>query len=74
MLKNGQEHKLPSVAELQKFIRDKVKVEFIMSNSARFVGTLRWFDEYCFAITQDSGDHVTLVRACVLGYRPQKPS
>lgn len=72
MLKNGQDHKLPSVAELQKFIREKVKVEFILTNSARFVGTLRWFDEDTYAITQDSGDHVTLLRSGVLCYRPHK--
>ena len=67
----GQEQKGPSVAELQKYIRDKVKVEFIQQ-LARFVGTLRWFDEHCFAITQDSGDRVTLMRSSVLAYRPHK--
>lgn len=72
MTVSGQESRSPSVAELQKFIRDKVKVEFLLSNGEKFVGTLRWFDDSCFSLVLPQDGPITLVRSSVLGYRVAK--
>lgn len=72
MTVSGQESRSPSVAELQKFIRDKVKVEFLLSNGEKYVGTLRWFDDSCFSLVQAQDGPITLVRSSVLGYRAAK--
>jgi hypothetical protein len=72
MTVSGQESKSPSVAELQKFVRDKVKLEFLLSNGEKFVGTLRWFDDNCFSLIQEYEGPITLVRTSVLGYRVMK--
>jgi len=69
MTVSGQESRSPSVAELQKFIRDKAKLEFLLSNGDKFVGTLRWFDDSCFSLVQEYEGPITLVRTSVLGYR-----
>lgn len=69
MTVSGQESRSPSVAELQKFVRDKVKLEFLLNNGEKFVGTLRWFDDSCFSLVQEYEGPITLLRASVLGYR-----
>ena len=65
---NAQEAKGPSVAELQRYIREKTTLEFILSNGKKEHGTLKWFDEQCFSLQQESGS-VTLLRSGVIGYR-----
>lgn len=72
MTVNDQESRSPSVAELQKFIREKVKLEFLLSNGEKLVGTLRWFDDSCFSLVQEYEGPITLVRTSVLGYRVVK--
>lgn len=63
-----QESKGPSTAELQRFIREKTNLEFILSNGVREYGTLKWFDEVCFCVQQETGS-ITLLRHGVVGYR-----
>jgi sRNA-binding regulator protein Hfq len=70
MVSNGHENKGPSIAELQKFVRDKSKVEFLLLNGDKYNGTLRWFDEYCYSILQDDNNPITLLKTAVAGYRP----
>lgn len=60
----------PSVAELEKYVRDKVRLEFFVSGGERFCGTLRWFDEDAFALSADGGEPVTLLKSSVIGYKP----
>lgn len=69
-----QENKKPSVAELQKFIRDKVSLEFLSldSKGAKYAGSLRWFDDEAFHIKLDDGSELTLLRTAILGYRAKK--
>ncbi|HEY9718992.1 MAG TPA: hypothetical protein V6C69_16075 [Trichormus sp.] len=64
----AQEAKGPTVAELQRFIREKTNLEFILTNGDRERGTLKWFDEHAFCVQQDNGT-VTLLRSGVIGYR-----
>lgn len=64
----AQEAKAPSVAELQRFIREKTNLEFILSNGKKEFGTLRWFDEHSFSVQQENGT-LTLLRTGVIGYR-----
>ncbi len=73
MATNSQENKGPSIAELQRFIRDKSKIEFLLGNGDKYVGTLRWFDEQSFSILQDDDNPITLLKAGVIGYRLVKP-
>jgi hypothetical protein len=65
---SGQESKGPSVAELQRFIREKTNLEFVLSNGEKISGQLRWFDEHCFSLQLENGS-MTLLRTGVIGYR-----
>jgi hypothetical protein len=69
----AQEAKGPSVAELQRFIREKTKLKFILSNGKSEDGILRWFDEHAFNLEQDAGT-VTLLRSGVIAYRAKAKS
>jgi len=64
----AQDAKGPSIAELQRFIREKTTLEFLLSNGKKEQGALKWFDELGFCIQQDSGT-LTLLRSGVIGYR-----
>ncbi len=64
----AHEAKGPSVAELQRFIREKAELEFILSNGSTERGVLRWFDENAFSIQQDVGS-LTVLRTGVIAYR-----
>jgi len=66
---DSSENKGPSVAELQKFIREKTRVEFILTNGNKFVGTLRWFDTNAFSLIEEDKKPITLLRSAVLAYR-----
>jgi hypothetical protein len=66
----SQESKGPSIAELQKFVREKTNLEFVLINGQTVYGILRWFDEHCFSV-QDATGGITLVRTSVIGYRPK---
>ena len=74
MATNGQDNKGPSIAELQRFVREQVKLEFWLSTGKIVPGTLRWFDEHCFSLVQDDNTFVTLTKSGVVGYRQTKPS
>ncbi len=65
-------NKGPSIAELQRFVRDKVRLEFLLSNGDRLVGTLKWFDEEAFSVISEDDSPITLLRLAVLAYRPCK--
>ena len=73
-MSNIQENKKPSVAELQKFIRGKVTLEFLSMDSkcTKYAGCLRWFDDETFHIKLDDGSELTLLRPAILGYRAKK--
>lgn len=66
----GHDNRGPSVAELQRFIREKVRLEFLLSNGDRLVGTLRWFDEQAFSVVPEGEQPLTVLRVAVLAYRP----
>ena len=68
----SREHggKGPSVAQLEQYVRDKVRLEFLAVGGERFSGTLRWFDEYAFALSTKGGDPLTLLKSSVIGYKP----
>lgn len=67
MSTHGTEGKLPSVAELQGFIKNGERLKFKTIDGGTYVGTLRWFDEHAFALTLEDGDF-TLLRVNVIGY------
>lgn len=68
------ENKLPSVSQLQKFVREKTPVEIICldGKSSRFSGLLKWYDGETFHLKQDDGSEITILRSAVLGYRVKK--
>ncbi len=61
------EGKLPSVAELQRYIKEGERLAFKTVDGGTYTGKLRWFDEQVFAIALDDGDF-TLLRSNVIGY------
>jgi hypothetical protein len=67
----GNSNRGPSIAELQRFIRDKTPLVFTLSNGDKVSGTLRWADESAFKIMTDSDQPFTVLRNAVLGYQPQ---
>ncbi len=69
----SQNQKGPSIAELQEYVRERVRLEFLMNNGDSYTGRLRWFDEHAFSLEtdrKDEGQPLTLLRAAVAGYRP----
>lgn len=74
MTANGLENKGPSIAELQRFVREQTRLEFWLVSGKTCQGNLRWFDEHCYSLLQDDGSVVTLVRTGVIGYKASKPS
>ncbi len=66
---SDQNNKGTSVAELQRFIREKIRLEFLLSNGDRLVGILRWFDEQAFSVSQEGEKPITILRVAVLAYR-----
>jgi hypothetical protein len=69
MALNGQGNKGPSVAELQRFLRDKTRISFSLVNGKQKVGVLRWFDESAYGIVDDKEKPVTLLRTAVMSYQ-----
>lgn len=73
MSTNGPENKGPSIAELQRYVREQTRLEFWVVTGKNFQGTLRWYDEHCYSLLQDDGNNVTLMKSGVIGYKPVKP-
>lgn len=65
----GSTGKGPSVAELQKLIRDRRPIEIILLTGQKIRGLLKWFDETAYCIVLDDGESITLLRSAVIGYR-----
>lgn len=65
----ANENRGPSVAELQKFVREKKRIEFLLVNGERLTGVLRWFDESAFCLVEGEDETVTLLRQAVMAYR-----
>lgn len=72
----GSTGKGPSVAELQRFIREKRSVEIILLTGQKLKGTLKWFDEQAYCITLEDGESITIQKSAVIGYRssPGRPA
>ncbi len=68
-MNSGNTGKGPSVAELQRIIRDKRPVEMILVTGQKIRGALKWFDEQAYCIVLDDGESITLLRSAVIGYR-----
>ncbi len=66
---NGTENKGPSVAELQRLIKNRSKLEFFLVNGKSVTGILKWFDPQAFSIIQDDQSTFTLLRPGVVGYK-----
>lgn len=71
MAQNG---KLPSTAELERYIKDKELLSFWTLDGKEHKGVLRWFDENCFSIVDEKQGEKskTLLRHAVMGYSPNK--
>jgi hypothetical protein len=65
----GKDNRGPSIAELQRFVRERVLLTFMLSNGDQVTGTLRWFDESAFQIVPDGQHPFTILRSAVLGYK-----
>jgi len=69
MSADGRDNKGPSTAELQRFIREKARLEFLLSNGDRVVGNLRWFDEQAYSVVPEGQEPITILRLAVVAYR-----
>lgn len=67
---SSHDGKRPSVAELQSFVRGRVKLQFHSVDGTSFEGVLKWFDQDAFCLLRDDGSTITLVKRNVLGYGP----
>ena len=65
----GGNNKGPSIAELQRYVREKVDLIFVLANNASILGKLRWFDENAFSVEQEGQQPFTILRSAVVGYR-----
>jgi hypothetical protein len=65
----GKDNRGPSIAELQRYVREKVSIAFVLSTGENIIGKLRWFDENAFSIAQDGQQPFTILRSAVVGYR-----
>lgn len=68
-MNSGNTSRGPSVAELQKIIRDGRSIEVILVTGQKIRGRLKWFDDTAFCLIMDDGETITLLRSAVLGYR-----
>lgn len=66
---DGNEPKGPSVAELQRFIRNETNLEFLLVDGERLTGKLNWFDGEAFSVTNDDEEPVTILRSAVIAYK-----
>jgi hypothetical protein len=66
---SGTDNRGPSVAELQRLIREKTVVVFTLSNGQQIVGRLRWFDDNAFQLVPEGEQPFTILRNAVIGYR-----
>lgn len=71
MTADKKENKGPTTSELQRFIREKISLEFLLTNGDRLSGKLRWFDDQAFSVVPDGQQPITIVRSQVVAYRPQ---
>jgi hypothetical protein len=70
----GEESKLPTVAQLQKYIREKTTLDIFCSDAkgTKYIGTLKWFDEISFCVKLEDASELTIQRSAVLAYRVKK--
>lgn len=59
----------PSMAELQRFIREKKQIEFVLVTGDKVFGTLKWFDEHAFCLAIGPEQTFTILRSAVVAYR-----
>lgn len=65
----GKDNRGPSIAELQRYIREQIELVFTLHTGQDVVGKLRWFDENAFSVAQDGQQPFTILRSAVVGYR-----
>jgi len=71
--------KLPSTAELERFVKEKETLVFLTLDGKEHKGILRWFDETAFALALKMDDaqskkNLTLLKHSVIGYGPENSS
>jgi hypothetical protein len=67
----GKDNRGPSIAELQRYIREKIQMKFKLNTGEEIVGVLRWFDEHAFSVQPAGEQPFTILRNAVVGYRKQ---
>lgn len=65
----GKDNRGPSIAELQRHIREKTNMVFVLNTGEEVVGTLRWFDEHAFSVMTAGEQPFTILRSAIVGYR-----
>ena len=65
----GDGGKGPSIVELQRFIRERKRIEFVLVTGDKLQGTLRWFDDAAFCLIMGNDQTFTVLRQAVVAYR-----
>ncbi|MBD2442827.1 RNA-binding protein hfq [Dolichospermum sp. FACHB-1091] len=61
---------LPSIRQVQKWIREKVKVEFKLITDDLITGRVFWQDHNCICILNDNNENITLWRQAIAYMKP----
>lgn len=69
-----EESKLPTVAQLQKYIREKTVLDIFCADAkgTKYSGSLKWFDDISFCVKLEDATELTIQRSAVLAYRVKK--
>lgn len=62
------ELKGPSEAELKKFIRLEVNMEFVLTTGQHFKGKLLWADNMAFHVKLENEKIITILRHAIIYY------
>jgi host factor-I protein len=61
---------LPSIRQVQKWIREKVKVEFKLITDDLITGRVFWQDHNCICIFDDNNENITVWRQAIAYMKP----
>ena len=74
MTAETKELKRPSIAELQRLVRDKTRLEFHLVNGKKLYGRIKWFDDQAISMVEDDDSTFTLLRPALVGYKIKSKS
>jgi host factor-I protein len=62
---------LPSIRQVQIYIKDKQQVEFKLINNDLLVGTIFWQDPHCICLLDQDNVQITIWRQAIVYLKPK---